>query len=211
VIADELKSSGKVTSDKPTIWHLDFNPEVSNASIDSVNQVINITGKSTLTANLLYPSGMKMENKKVSWAGRQVNASVNSIFSTGNDQQILAVLAAHENTQKAPVSRLIKSDHLIGAVIDEETASKAVVFNLENNREGNFELVGRSKTTCYLFSCPPNAKYDVSISTKPSSNGLTIYTLQLKSGGKFQANENGTLVLTLGNAKTTTIRQEDGL
>jgi len=97
IIGDELIASQASSTNKLTSWHMNFNPEWTSAAIDSINQIVRIKGKSALQADLLYPLKMTFETKKVGAFARQVNASVIDIFSSGKEQQILAVLSALEN------------------------------------------------------------------------------------------------------------------
>lgn len=205
IIADELKTSQPSSSGLPTIWHLDFNPGNASASVDSVNNIIIINGQSMLKADLLYPSKFSYENKRVNFTTRQVNASVNSIFNSGKEQQILAVLAALENDKtKVPDNRLIRDDNIIGAVVDSGLTSRAAIFCLNNTDDSlnrAFELTAQKNTTCYLFSFRPNEGYEVSVSSKPGKEGLTDYTLSIKKGKKYKTNAEGTLIIKLASAK----------
>ena len=206
IIADILKANQTASNNKSTIWHLDYNPEITKATIDSANQTITIAGKSVLKADLLYPSDLKFEEKKVGWSARQVNALVTNIFASKKDNQFLAVLSALENNQtKAPLTRLIKSENSIGAVVDNGNLSSAAVFCLDNN-SGDFELAAQAKTTFYLFSYLPNSSYDISVSSKPKDNGLFVYTVSVKKGSKFSTNSDGTMVLLLDKSKNPTLR-----
>jgi hypothetical protein len=207
IIGDELKASQTSSTNNLTTWHLNFNPEWTTASIDSINQVIRITGKSALQANLLYPSKFAYETKRVGFAARQVNASVTNIFSSEKDQQILAVLSALENGEsKAPAARLIRGDRTIGAVVDDGNESRAAVFCLKmDDSVGNdglkIELSAQKNTNCYLFSLQPNTDYNVSVSSKQGKDGLTVYNLIVQKGKKYKANSEGTLIVPLGSAK----------
>jgi len=207
IIGDELKTSQISSTNKLTTWHLNFNPEWTSATIDSINQVVKITGKSALQADLLYPSKFTYEIKKVGFAARQVNASVNNIFGSGKEQQILAVLSALENgDSKAPVARLIRGDRTIGAVVDDGNKSRAAVFCLESNDPGdldawNIELTAKKNTACYLFTFKPNTGYDVSVSSKKAKEDLIVYTLAVKKGKKYKTNSEGTLIIKLDQAK----------
>lgn len=206
VIADELKSSGVSTSDKLTTWHMNFNPEWASATIDSVNRVIRIAGNSVLEINFLCPSKLSYENKRVNSFARQLNVSVNSIFSSGQEQQFLAVLSALENKDgKAPAARLIKSEKIIGAVVDKGSSGRAAVFCLNSNDPNNtfnrdIEMSAQKNTTCYLFSFRPNTGYDVSVSSRPANNGLTDYHLIVQKGKKYKTNPEGTLIINLAGA-----------
>ncbi len=203
VIADELESSKTESSGNPTIWHMNFNPQWSSASIDSTNQAIRITGTSMLQTNFLYPSKLSYEIKRVNSFARQVNVSINSIFSSGQDQEIIAVLSALENLDaKAPATRLIKGDKIIGAVVDNGNASQAAAFCLKSNDPNEnyahkFELSAQKTTTCYLFSFRPDEGYDVSVSSKPGGDGLTDYMLSVGKGKKYRSNHQGTLIIKL--------------
>jgi hypothetical protein len=207
VIGDELKSSQTSSSDKLTTWHLNFNPEWTSATVDSINQVVRFTGKSALQASILYPSRFSYTTKRVNAFARQVNASVNSIFGTEKEQQILAVLSALENSDvKAPVTRLIKGEKVIGAVVDNGNASRAAAFCLNSNDSletytRNIELTAQKNTTCYLFSFRPNEGYDVSVSPKAGKDGLIDYTLSVSKGKKYKSNSEGTLIIKLAGAK----------
>ena len=216
IIADELKSSQPSSSGKLTTWHIDFNTEFTKASIDSVRQTIKICGKSVLQADMLYPSKITFENKKVSWAARQVNASVKDIFSSGPDQQILAVLTAMENDKtKASATRLIKDESIIGAVIDNDNSSRAAIFTLNSSNPNDsytrkFELVAQAKTTFYMFSLLPDCRYDISVSSKPSDNGLIIYNITVQKGNKFKSNAEGTMIIILDNYTKGKVRELKG-
>lgn len=207
IIGDELKASQTSSMNKPTTWHLNFNPEWTSASIDSINQVVRINGKSALQANLLHPSKMSFEIKRVGFAARQVNASVSNMFSSGKDQQILAVLSALETGDtKAPESRLIKGENTIGAVVDNGKTSRAAIFCINNtggmdsfNR--SFDLTAHSHTTCYLFSFQPDTSYDVAISSKPGNIGLNSFHITVQRGKKYRTNSEGTMIIKLGDIK----------
>jgi hypothetical protein len=207
IIGDELKASQTSSTDKQTIWHMNFNPEWTSAAIDSINQVVRITGKSALQADLLYPSKLKFETKRVDFAARQVNASVINLFSSGEEQQILAVLFALKNgDSKAPGARLIRGDKTIGAVVDSGNTSRAAVFCLNSNDSDNsdtrnIELSAQKSTICFLFSFHPNMDYDVSVSSKPGKEGLVIYNLTVKKGKKYKSNSDGTLIVKLNGPK----------
>jgi hypothetical protein len=206
IIGDELKASQTSSANKLTSWHMNFNPEWTSAAIDSVNQVVRINGKSALQANLLFPPKMSFEIKKVGAFARQVNASVNDIFGSGKEQQILAVLSALETGDaKAPESRLIKGENTIGAVVDNGKSSRAAIFCI-NNKDAqdsfnrNINLTAQSYATCYLFSFQPNTSYDVAISSKPDKDGLISYHLTVQKGKKFKTNLDGTMIIKLNGS-----------
>ena len=207
IIGDELKASRTSSTNMLTTWHLNFNPEWTSATIDSVNQVVRLAGKSALQADLLYPSKLAFETKRVGFAAMQVNASVNNIFGSGKEQQILAVLSASENgDSKASAARLIRGDKTIGAVVDNGNTSRAAIFCLNSNDSSdsdtrNIELTAQKNTNCYLFSFKPNTGYDVSVASKQGKEGLIVYKLAVQKGKKYKANSEGTMIIKLNGVK----------
>jgi len=110
VMVDELKSSRISNSDLPTKWQLNYLPE-SVTTIDSFNHVITISNQGFLKTNILYPIPTSYENKRLSWAARQVIARFDNIFGTGKENQIVTVLSVLENnTAQAPQVRLVKGE-----------------------------------------------------------------------------------------------------
>ena len=200
VIGDELSAAGTSTMNRITRWHIDYNPLFAS-TIDSVNQIIRITDKSALQANILYPAKPTYENIKVSPAVKQVNVMIKDIFSSDKERQILVVLSALENTATgAPASRLIRGENTIGAVVDSRNASRAAIFCI-NNKDGkdsfnrNFDFTSRSHTTCYLFSFLPDTGYDVSVSSKPGKDGMILYHMRVQKGKKYKTNSEGTMIV----------------
>jgi methionine synthase I (cobalamin-dependent) len=186
---------------------LDYDPDYA-ATVDSADQVIKVTGVSAaLNAKILYPANLKYENADVGWFAKQVSASINNMFAANKEEQIVAVLTALPSvTAGAPVSRLVKGENAVGAVVDSGATSRAAVFGI-NTDDGadsltrKFDLLAQADTTCYLFSLQPNTGYDVAVSAQPGGNGLTLYTLTVHKGQMQTTNAEGTLVIRLGGAR----------
>ena len=207
VVGDELRVSETSIANRPTKWHLDYDPDFT-ATIDSANQMIKVTGTSAaLNAKILYPANLTYENAEVGWFAKQVSASINNLFSADKEEQIVAVLAALPSpTAGAPVSRLIRSENALGAVVDSDAGSRAAVFCINTDAGPDsltrkFDLLAQPAATCYLFSLEPNAGYDVAVSAQSGGNGLTQYTVTVHKGQMQTTNAEGTLVIRLGGAR----------
>ena len=207
VLGDEVRVSQTSAANRPTKWHLDYNPDYA-ATVDSANQVIRVTGpNAVLNAQILYPANLTYENIPVGpgWFAKQVSASVNNLFAAGKEEQIVAVLTAlSSGTAGAPVPRLVRGANAVGAVVDSGATSRAAVFCINTDAEAdslprNFDLLGQSVTICYLFSLQPNTGYDVAISAQAGGNGLTLYTLTIHRGQMQTTNAEGTLVIRLSD------------
>ena len=172
-------------------------------SIDSMSQTIKINNKSILHANILFPVPSNYEDKRLSWAARQVSARFNNLFATSRDNQIVSVLSVLENSAvNAPVSRLIKAENVAGAVIDSGNSSRAAVFCINTGNENspirrNFDIQALPGTQCYLFFLQPRTAYDVEISSGKVLNGLSLYTISIKEGIGLTTNNEGTLMFRL--------------
>ncbi len=202
VIGDELRVSQISRTSRPTKWHLNYDPK-SSYTIDSVNQIVNIDNNSTLQAKILYPSNVKYENKTLNYFAKQVSVVTDNIFGIDKQNQIVAVLTAmKKDNLNAPGSRLIKSENMIGAVVDRGNTCDAAVFCINTGSDQefinrNFNLLSRKNTTCYIFSLATNTAYDVKIISKPNGDGLILYTIEIKKGRAYTANTEGTLILKL--------------
>ena len=210
VIGDELRVSRISAANRPTQWHLDYDQAFA-ATVDSADQVIKVTGaNAALNAKILYPANWTYENGPVGpgWFAKQVSASINNMFAAGKDEQIVAVLAALPSvTAGAPVSRLVKGENAMGAVVDSGAGSRAAVFCINTDAAAdsltrNFDLLAQTVTTCCLFSLQPNTGYDVAVSAHPGENGLTLYSLTVHKGQMQTTNAEGTLVIGLNGARS---------
>ena len=208
IVGDELRVSETSTANRPTQWHLDYDPDYT-ATVDSANQVIKVTGTSAvLNAKILYPSNLKYENAEIGWFAKQVSASISNLFAAGKEEQIVAVLAALPGVAAdAPASRLVRGENAMGAVVDSGAASRAAVFCINGDAEADsltrkFDLPGQTDTTCCLFSLRPNTGYDVAVSAQPGENGLTLYTFTVQKGRMRMTNAEGTLVIRLNGAQS---------
>jgi hypothetical protein len=208
VLGDELRVDQTSTANRPTKWHLDYNPDYAAAAVDSANQVIRITGPSAaLNAQILYPANLTYENSVVGpgWFAKQVSASINNLFAASKEEQIVAVLTALPGgTAGAPVCRLVRGVNAVGAVVDSGATSRAAVFCINSDAEAgsptrNFDLQAQSVATCYLFSLQPNTGYDVAVSARPGENGLTLYSITVQKGQMQTTNAEGTLAIPLSN------------
>ena len=209
VIGDELRASRTSTENRPTKWHLDYNPE-DTATVDSANQAITIGSPSAIiNAKILYPGKLTYENAVIgewTWA-KQVSAVVNNIFGANTEEQIVAVLAAlPDRAAGVPISRLVKGQNVIGAVVDGGAASRAAVFCLntgagQDTLRRKFDLLSQANATCFLFSLQPDSGYDVTVSSQPGGNGLTQYSLTVQKGQMQRTNAQGTLIIRLSDAQ----------
>ncbi len=204
VVGDELRASETSAANRPTKWHLDYDSDHGTATVDAASQTIIVKrGGGALNAKILYPAELTYENAEHGWFAKQVSASINNIFAAGKEAQIVAVLTAlPSDKDSAPVSRLVRGENAVGAVVDSGAASRAAVFciNTEDGADSltrNFDLPAQPDTTCYLFSLEPNASYDVAVSAKSGGNGLTLYTLTVRKGREHMTNAEGTLVIRL--------------
>jgi len=210
VVGDELRVSQTSAANRPTKWHLDYDQAFA-ATVDSADQVIKVTGASAaLNAKILYPANLTYENGPVGpgWFAKQVSASINNMFAAGKEEQIVAVLAALPSvTAGAPVSRLVKGENAVGAVVDSGAGSRAAVFCINTDAGTDsltraFDLLGQADTTCYLFSLQPNTGYDVAVSAQSGGNGLTLYTFTVHKGQMRTTNAEGTLVIRLNGTRS---------
>ena len=202
VMVDELRLSRISNTDLTTSWHLNYLPE-AKMTIDSMRQTIKINNKSILNARILYPVPSNYEDKKLSWAARQVSVRFNKLFATSRENQIVSVLSVLENSSgTSPVLRLIKAENVAGAVVDNGSSSRAAVICINTGSETgplrlNFDILAVPGTKCYLFFLQPRTTYDVGISSGKARNGLSVYTISIKEGIGLTTNNEGTLIFRL--------------
>lgn len=204
IIADEIITDKSYPL--PTRWHLNYLPEAV-AVIDSSKQEINIFNGSRLNARILHPSGIKFESKRLGWSARQVNAVIGENNSGRTDNNIVAVLSAlKDSLSTPPESRLIKSEKVLGAVVDGEGQSKAAVLCMKSSKDDEqipltFELSAKNNLSCQIFSLKPGTAYNIKITTGRSGKKMILYKFFVEKGSQYITNEEGTLLLNLQKGK----------
>ena len=210
VIGDELRVSRISAANRPTQWHLDYDQAFA-ATVDSADQVIKVTGaNAALNAKILYPANWTYENGPVGPAGLRNKFPPQSIICSPPARTSRSWRSSRRSpsvTAGAPVSRLVKGENAMGAVVDSGAGSRAAVFCINTDAAAdsltrNFDLLAQTVTTCCLFSLQPNTGYDVAVSAHPGENGLTLYSLTVHKGQMQTTNAEGTLVIGLNGARS---------
>ena len=213
VIGDELMASGN-SDEKVTAWQMDFDNKTNKATLsDSSILISQITGsdKGALTARL-FPD-MKMEITQSTLQGQwfdygQVTASVKGLFSKEKNQCLLTVLTAQETPGSAvPETREVRSDHIVGAVVDKEDKSVAAIFaihsdDIDSDLPLHFEVISKDTLRCHLFSLTPNTGYNITTTSSPCGK-FRKYSVTIRAGSGFQTNAKGSLTVELTDNTVT--------
>jgi len=212
VICDELAVAQPRPSEKPTTWHLNYNPFVNAVDVDAAGRAFTVrpnadnAGKGALIVRFLQPEEMEIETAVLRRGERgyirfgQVSASVHDLFSAESRAQILAVLIAQQDPAAPPPElRGVRRPGIVGAVVDEAAASRCVLFNLEGPADGEIalRLRGRAELSCHLVGLAPNSSYDVTSRSEPCGEGLFEHSVSVRKGTRIRANEAGDLRFVL--------------
>ncbi|HUT57394.1 MAG TPA: DUF4962 domain-containing protein [Phycisphaerae bacterium] len=212
VIADDLTAARPSAGGKATVWRLDYNPALNDATLKPRDRAFLVApkdpnGPGALWVRLLAPTALDMDKQDVrppnaSWiAFGQVRASITDIFRHSARAGILAVLAAMRSASTAPPAvRQVSGEGVTGAVVDFGDSSRAAVFVTDGGDSGgkplSFEVAARGKLTCQVFSLAPDSAYEARVIGRGEPGGKVVYAVTIGKGTGARTNAAGTLVVS---------------
>ncbi len=211
LIWDELIGSKPFGGDGPTIWRMDFDPQVNEAEIDAKSQTVRIMPRddaperASMAVSFLTPGGLQLSSELVRQQGAwvrcgQVRAHLPQ--GTGPEASIVTALVVERPGDEAtPRVELVEGRGLIGAVVEGQRGARCLLVQA-GRAPADMPLSAKIRTAdrtgvCHIFGLSESAGYDVVHSAVAEEDGL--YRVEISPGASLRTNESGTLTFDLNS------------